>query len=466
LRELVEAVWVSLFAVAAEAGISRLGKIAVDSTRMRADVSPEAVVKAREYDAVLAELRRIIAVAEAADQQEDAEGACETTLDKKVEPDEMRDMLRRVRKELAEEKRRQAAAKKAGSQDPPEGPAAESGAAGSSIASTDQEPEPAATFESPEGGEPVAETQEADNDLVLVTEPVSSAKGCGRTIGSLSKRMYESIMKAIDAILSARADQRKHAMLTDPDARMMGEGREKRIRPCHSFEVAADNGLLVTGQRCPVGTDNDRLEGLVEAAQQHEAIPITAVDADSGYYSGDAIAALIAAGINTCVPDSNTAGDLHRNQSIGTVRAMGRGTVEFTWDKDADEYRCPEGNRLRFTQERKRDGSTVRTYRAERDCTGCPLAEACLKQTNAKRRTVKISVFDDVLEKARQRFSDPVHQARYHRRADAVETVFGFVRSALGYGRWMLRGEEGVKSEIALVTAAYQFRKIQKAMAT
>jgi hypothetical protein len=29
---------------------------------------------------------------------------------------------------------------------------------------------------------------------------------------------------------------------------MMGEGREKSIRECHSYEVAIANGLLVAGQ--------------------------------------------------------------------------------------------------------------------------------------------------------------------------------------------------------------------------
>jgi L-lactate utilization protein LutC len=464
-RGLVESVWVALFAVAAEAGISRLGKIVVDSTKMRANVSPEAVVKASEFGPVLAELRRIVSQAEALDRDEDSEGACQTTLDKNVEPDEMRDVLRRVRKELARQKRKRSSADKS-SQDPSaETEAGTSGEDGASDVLSDQDTEQADAPESTAGEKAALQTEQAKSDLVLVPEPASAPKGSGRTIGSLSKRMYKSLKRAIAAIISAQADQRKHAMLTDPDSRMMGEGREKRIRACHSFEVATDNGLLVAGQRCPVPADNDRLEGLVGAAQRNEVVAISAVDADSGYYAGDAIALLIASGIDTCVPDSNTAGDLHRNQPIGTVRAMGRGSVEFTWDEDADAYRCPEGNRLRFTQERKRDGSTVRVYRAERKCTGCPLAAACLKQTTAKRRTILISIYDDILEQARQRFSDPVHQDRYHHRAEAVETVFGFIRSALGYGRWMLRGEAGVRNEIALITAAYQFRKIHQAIA-
>ena len=68
---------------------------------------------------------------------------------------------------------------------------------------------------------------------------------------------------------------------------------------------------------------------------------MVAVDADSGYYTGETVATLIREGIDTCIPDSNTAGDLHRGQPIGTIVAKNRGKVPFTYEAEADAYHCP-----------------------------------------------------------------------------------------------------------------------------
>src|SRR5207244_2229258 len=91
------------------------------------------------------------------------------------------------------------------------------------------------------------------------------------------------------------------------------------------------------------------------------------------------------------------------------------------------------------------------------------LASSCLTQARAKHRTLKVGAYQELLEASRQRFADPLHQERYHHRGEVVESVFGFLRSVLGFGRWMLRGRERVASEAVLWKLAYQFRKVQTA---
>ena len=52
-----------------------------------------------------------------------------------------------------------------------------------------------------------------------------------------------------------------------------------------------------------------------QAARAQEPGGLTAVDADSGYFSGLEVVKLIEAGIDVCIPNSHTACDLHRGQS-------------------------------------------------------------------------------------------------------------------------------------------------------
>jgi len=412
----IEAVWLGLFAVADRCGLKRLGHVVVDSSKFRANASDEAVLTAAEYAAMRAELQRVLAEAAAVDAEEAATGRrLPPELGAPVPHEQMRDLVRRVRKRRAQENR----------------------------------PEPPAAAEEPAGAVPAG---------------AAAAPAPRRPV---SARMRAQLRAALVALALAIATGRKHLCLTDPDAEMMGEGRTKRVQECHSFEVVVDReaGLLVVGQTSQEGNDNARLEPLLAAAQAHEPDGVKAADADCGYYSGDALARLIRAGIDPCVPDPHTACDLHRGQPIGTTRARTQGEVPLTYVTASDRYVCPEGNELRPRQQRQKWGQWVTIYRAVRDCRGCPRAGDCLRQAGAARRTLCVGREAELLEAARQRFAEAAHQERYHHRGEVVESVFGFVRAVLGYHGWLLRGREGVACEGRLFKVAYQVRKVHAAAA-
>jgi transposase len=393
-RELLEAVWVSLFTVADEHGMHRLGKIVVDSTKIRANVSSDSVVEQKEYEPLLQVLDQILKEADEVDAREEQEGADTDVTVGKVEKDQMRDIVRRAR----------------------------------------------GIWKRAKEGEEVSSGEKA----------------------KLTTRMRARVREAIETIEQAQAQKRKHVSLTDADARMMPEGRDGRIHLCHSFEVAVDNSLVVVGQSTHNETDNDRLPMVIEQAHKHEPQGVKAADADSGYYSGDVIAKLLIAGIDVCVPDSFTARDLREKLDVGTTRAKSTGSVAFEYDSEKDLYRCPPGNELRFEGVDQMKGQLVRVYKAVRSCEACELAHACLKVPGAKRRTLKRGAHHDLLIDHQQRFADADYQERHRNRGQAVETVFGFLRATLGYGRWFLRGASRVACEAVLFKSAYQLRKIHK----
>lgn len=426
--ELLEAVWIGLFQVAEAVGIARLGRITLDSTKLRAAASPEAVVTRDEYAALRAELERIQAEVARVDAQEAGEGSGgRTELGRTVPHEQMRDILRRVRRQL-----RAARTARSTPADPP--PA---------------DPTPADPLEiEPEAAEPEAAEPEA-------VEP--------EAVEPLSQRMQQRIAAGLQALQEAEAEGRKHLCLTDPEARMMYGERQRGTRESYSFEVATDQGLLVAAQATQETHDNARLRPLVEAAGRQEPDGVQAVVADSGYYGGESVAALLRAGIDTCIPDSNTAADLHRGRPLGTTAAQSRGTVAFTYDAAADVYRCPEGNVLVYTQQRRHAGQEVKVYRAQAPCGACPLRSECLTQARAQHRTLKVGVDQPLLQAAQARFAEPAQQERYRQRGVQVEGVFGFLRGVLGFTHWWLRGAKKVECEAKLFKTAYQLRKLHLA---
>jgi DDE family transposase/transposase-like protein DUF772 len=393
---LMKAVWLATFAVARDLGMERLGRLAVDSTKIQANVSSDSVVAQTEFDALLKELDEIEEEAKRVDAEEDRDGGgIDTTVTAEVKTDQMRDIVRRVRKQMTREKR------------------GEKG-----------EPEP--------------------------RRPVTA-------------RMLERVRKGKETLKKAKEDGRKHVSLTDPDAEMMPAGRDRRIHPCHSLEVAVDNGLVVVSQSTQERNDNNRLVMIIEEAKKTG--DVFGADADSGYYSGDTIARLLLDDMDVCVPTSFTARDLQRRLPIGTTRQKQTGSVSFEYDAEKDVFRCPQGKELRYNGVEQNNGQLVRSYRVVGTCEGCPLKKDCMKDPKAKRRTIRRGAHHDLLMEHQERFAHDDFQERYRKRGAAVETVFAFTRTAMGVTRWLLRGAERVAHEVSLVRLAYRLRKLHKVWA-
>jgi transposase len=393
---LIEDVWVYLFAVADEIGLKRLGRIVIDSTKLRANASGEMVVKREEYADVKAELQRVLDEAEKADAKEDAEGyQGETRTGKKADKCQMRDIIRSVRERRSKK----------------------------------------------------------GKGVKLPTD--------GKVV---TKKMKSRVSEAIAAIDEAESEGREHLCVTDPDARMMQGGTEKKVRESHSLEIAIDkdSGLIVAHDVTQSQSDNERLIPLVEAAGKNEPDGVKEVDGDSGYYKSGSISKLISDGIDTCIPDSTTACELHRGLPIGT--RAGSGTVPLEYNEESDVYLCSEGNTLKFVGMSDARGEKVRRYQACQSCLDCKRRNKCIVSGRNKTRykTIIIREHGDELQECRMRFNDPDHRHRYHQRGCIVESVFGIIKGALGYTRWLLRRRGAVNSEGKLIDFAYQLRTVHK----
>ena len=475
---LLEKVWLELFAVAGAVGLRRVGRVVLDSSKLRAHASPEAVLTRTEFELVRDELTRILAEAAAVDAREDAEGAPGLTeLGQPVPREQMRDILRRVRRQLRASSPRAARPADAPNEpadpdhpDHPEGPRlnrrgqsepedpVNAGEATSAEAATSAR-ELAAAGE-PAGGAPGDAAGAPSVGNPPAADPPAAGSRPTPKLSAAMRRQVEALRDALETALAAGA---KFLCATDPEAPLMFGERERGVRASPSWGVAVDQGLLVAVETTQASNDNEGLESLLNAAAKHEPEGITAVTADSGYYRGDTLGPLLAAGLDVCVPDANTASDLHRGLPVGTTRAKSEGQVPLTYDPEANVYRCPEGRTLTRQGRRQEAGQTRTVYRTSEPCRPCPRAEECLRFPTAQHRTLRVGDYQELLQSALARFAEPEFQERYRQRGAAVETIFGFLRGTLGYRQWMLRGKERVRSEGQLFGLAYQFRKVHAA---
>ena len=66
----------------------------------------------------------------------------------------------------------------------------------------------------------------------------------------------------------------------------------------------------------------------------------------------------------------------------------------------------------------------------------------------------------DWIKSMQEKMARPEHRAHYRLRQQTVEPVFGIVKQAMGFRQFLLRGLEKVEGEWALVTLAYNCRRV------
>jgi transposase len=136
----------------------------------------------------------------------------------------------------------------------------------------------------------------------------------------------------------------------------------------------------------------------------------------------------------------------------------------FVYDEQADCYYCPAGKPLtrEGTEKVQRSGATIErvNYRCH-ECAGCPFAEHCRKNPEAKQgRKVTRDGYEEVRRRHHQRMQRPEAKERYKRRLHYGETPFAVLKAALDLRRFLLRGIEGVQQEWLWGCTAFNLKKL------
>ena len=161
--------------------------------------------------------------------------------------------------------------------------------------------------------------------------------------------------------------------------------------------------------------------------------------ADAGYSSGRQFKRCQAHGMTPYVPV---------NRSInnhGDGRLFDKSA--FIYHAEGDYFECPAGETLPKTT--KSTKNRLFLYTTE-SCAGCKLRERC---TTGKQRWVSRHFEEDVLNEVADRTD--ANPLMMRRRKAIVEHPFGTLKRRMDGGRFLVRGLQKVKAEMALAVTAY-----------
>ena len=132
---------------------------------------------------------------------------------------------------------------------------------------------------------------------------------------------------------------------------------------------------------------------------------------------------------------------------------------DFTYDREGDIYRCPDGKTLKTKGTRVNDGATL-LYRASKSgCNACALKPRCCPNTPARR--IPRSIHEASRDRARDIAKTDAYRTS-RRQRKKVEMLFAHLKRILHLGRLRLRGPTGARDEFLLAATAQNLRKMAK----
>jgi transposase len=137
---------------------------------------------------------------------------------------------------------------------------------------------------------------------------------------------------------------------------------------------------------------------------------------------------------------------------------------DFTWDEDADEYRCPGDKPLRrewraFSKPRThitKAETIIYTARAS-DCAHCPLKSRCCP--NVTSRKIARSLHETARDLTRA-LGKTLQYRQSRKDRKKVEVLFAHMKRILRVNRLRLRGRTGARDEFLLTAIAQNLRRL------
>lgn len=234
---------------------------------------------------------------------------------------------------------------------------------------------------------------------------------------------------------------------TDPEARVMRHGQIG-----YNVQSAVDGKhcLIVDVDVVQNANDQEQLYRMARRTQRQLKEQRMAVLADAGYSNGQLLKRCQAHGLIPYVPVNRAI----NNQGDGKLFDKSA----FTYHAEADYYQCPAGQRLA----KKTKSTAKRLYLyTNAACQDCHVRQRC---TTAGQRWVTRHFEEDVLDAVADRTA--ANPLMMQRRKGMVEHPFGTLKRRMDGGRFLLRGLQKVKAEMALAVTAYNLTRAINVLGT
>jgi len=247
---------------------------------------------------------------------------------------------------------------------------------------------------------------------------------------------------------SKYTSNKTHYSPTDPDARIsVKPGKARKLNFLSQMAVdTAHHVITHIHADYADKADNQCVESIVfpllKRLKENGLVWENFV-ADAGYSSGENLALLERKGIDSYMPPH------------GTYKG---GPDGFTYHKEGDYWKCPEGKIVSFRKIGYNKGNKQKHYFTKRsDCKDCPIKTACIGKSYEKR--IAITYYKEEYERAIDRSKTRLGKKMKSLRQSTVEPVFGTLMEYLGMRKMNTIGIRQANKNMLMAAVAYNLKK-------
>ena len=206
--------------------------------------------------------------------------------------------------------------------------------------------------------------------------------------------------------------------------------------------VDEKHGLIVNVDVVSENNDVNQFANQIEQANETLGKKCDTACADSGYANTEQLKQIDEQNIKVIVPSQRQASKKEPEEFD---------KERFKYKSRKDFYICPEGHKLTYSGS---DGKTKR-YNITKSsvCRQCNCFGKCTKSRHG--RQISRLVDEEIRAKLEAQYLQPESQAIYKLRKQKAELPFGHFKRNLGVKEFLLRGIDGVKAEMSVLSTCF-----------
>jgi len=253
------------------------------------------------------------------------------------------------------------------------------------------------------------------------------------------KTKIREIMKEL------KEQQRKSINTTDNECTNV-KGRQG-IHLGFNGQIVVDekHGLIVSSDVVKDANDRAQFASQIERANETLGHICQNACADTGYDDTDELKKIADKGISVIVPPQQQPEHPFSKE-------------HFKYDSVNNCYICPKEQKLAYSHFDKSKNMNIYTITSKSLCRACEHFGFCTISTNG--RHIKRLINEDAREKLKTNFKKEESQAIFRLRKQKVELPFGHIKRNLGVSTFLLRGLDGVKAEMSLLSSCFNMSRL------
>jgi hypothetical protein len=218
----------------------------------------------------------------------------------------------------------------------------------------------------------------------------------------------------------------------------------------YNAQLAVDEkyGLIVNSDVVSDNHDYHQFSKQVNKANEVLDKPCEKACADAGYADVNSLAMADEQGIKVIVPSQRQAS----KKDLGEFDKS-----RFKYSSQNDVYICPERQVLKFYGINKK--RRMRYYSAGAICQNCKHFGICTKNKRDGRKILRL-FREELREKLETLYKLSSSQKLYALRKQKVEPPFGHIKRNLKVSHFLLRGLDGVKAEMSLLSGCFNIARM------